>query len=504
MSQSWICGFGNECRLEDNNEATVNMAWSLAFNGYLPLLLGALPAAKGAVWRPQARLLLVLHEKVLAELSGDGTPQPAPRDPSPQQESASRLYVADFALSVDVPEPPPATSGGRQAAADAQPSLEGATRKRYLCIVKFKALCKLTTAAGAPVDLLTAYANVLDRNHASAQHVIAQVYTYLQVTGCCYGIISCYLGTWLAFCPPDNRGALFISHVFLSSTCCDLAATPRVPSAMGAVVWVQYVALEQRDAVPPAAPRPQGEPPGGEGSGGGGGGGGGGGRHVEDEGDDVSRQGDTTQESAGCGSQGPGTASEASKQHKHQGQHGEEPPAGSLVDQPHGMLVLHSKLCVGSAGLVVLGAYGGEPAVVKLLGPDDEGLTAYSRESSAYDAVQGLQGTVVPKLLAAGHANHGVYYIAVSRLPGQPLSEVAQPFPPGVVKAAEDALRQLHAACPGFLHGDIRLENMILLPPGSPGGDCAKCMVIDFGRARLGRAQEQDMEVRQLRRLLGK
>ncbi|PNH06128.1 hypothetical protein TSOC_007541 [Tetrabaena socialis] len=45
---------------------------------------------------------------------------------------------------------------------------------------------------------------------------------------------------------------------------------------------------------------------------------------------------------------------------------------------------------------------------------------------------------------------------------------------------------------------------MILLPPGSPGGDCAKCMVIDFGRARLGRAQEQDMEVRQLRRLLGK
>ncbi|PNH06126.1 hypothetical protein TSOC_007545 [Tetrabaena socialis] len=469
MSQSWICGF-RTCRLVDNNEATVNGAWFKAVDGYLELLLGALPAAKGA-------------------------------DASPQQESASRSYAADFALSVDVPEPPPATLGGGQAAADAQPSLEGATRKRYLCIVKFKALCKLTTAAGAPVDLLAAYANVRDGNHASAQHVIAQVYTYLQVTGCCYGIISCYLGTWLAFCPPDNRGALFISHVFLSSTCCDLAATPRVPSAMGAVVWVQYVALEQRDAVPPAALRLQGEPPGGEGSGGGGGGGG---RHVDDEGDNFLRQDDTAHESTGCGSQGPGTASQASKRHKHQGQHGEEPPAGSLADQPHGMLVLHSKLCVGSAGLVVLGAYGGEPAVVKLLGPDDEGLTAYSRESSAYDAVQGLQGTVVPKLLAAGHANHGVYYIAVSRLPGQPLSEVAQPFPPGVVKAAEDALRQLHAACPGFLHGDIRLENMILLPPGSGGGDCAKCMAIDFGRARLGRAQEQDMEVRQLRRLLGK
>ncbi|PNH04106.1 hypothetical protein TSOC_009783 [Tetrabaena socialis] len=427
-------------------------------------------------------------------------------DASPQQGSASGSYMADCALSIDVPELPLATSGGGQAAADARPSLKGATRERYLCIVEFKALCKLTTAAGAPVDLFAAYTNEGDGNHVSAQHVIAQVYTYLQVSGCCYGIISCYLGTWLVYCPPGDRDALYISHVFLSSTCCDPAATPRVPSAMGAVVWVQYVALKQPELLP-AAPRLQGEPPGGEGSGGSGGNGGsggGGGRHVEDEGDDISRPDDTAQESTGCGSQGPGTASKASKRHWRQGQHGEEPPAGSLADQPHGMLVLHSKLCVGSAGLVVLGAYGGEPAVVKLLGPDDEGLKAYGRESSAYDAVQGLQGTVVPKLLAAGHANHGVYYIAVSRLPGQPLSEVARPFPPGVVKAAEDALRQLHAACPGFLHGDIRLQNMILLPPGSPGGDCAKCMVIDFGQARLGRAEEQDVEVRQLRTLLGK
>ncbi|PNH01453.1 hypothetical protein TSOC_012662 [Tetrabaena socialis] len=424
------------------------------------------------------------------------------QDVSPQQESASRSYVADYVLSIDVPELPLATSGGGQAAADAQPSLKGPTRVRYLCVTEFKALCKLTKE-GAPVDLLAAYTEESDGNHASAQHVIAQVYTYLQVSGCCYGIISCYLGTWLVYCPPGDRDALYISHVFLSSTCCDPAATPRVPSAMGAVVWVQYMALKQPELLP-AAPRLQGEPPGGEGSRGCGGGGGDGGRHVDDEGDDVSQPDDTAQESTGCGSQGPGTASEASKRHRQQGQHGEEPPAGSLPDQPHGMLVLNRKLCVGSAGLVVLGAYGGEPAVVKLLGPDDEGLMAYGRESSAYDAVQGLQGTVVPKLLAAGHANYGVYYIAVSRLPGQPLSEVARPFPPGVVKAAEDALRQLHAACPGFLHGDIRLQNMILLPPGSPDGDCAKCMVIDFGRARLGRAEEQDMEVRQLQTLLGK
>lgn len=72
-----------------------------------------------------------------------------------------------------------------------------------------------------------------------------------------------------------------------------------------------------------------------------------------------------------------------------------------------------------------------------------------------------LQGSVVPRL-AAGHVGAGVYAIATTRIDGTPLSALAF-IPEQVTRAAERALACIHAEITTFCHGDIRLENMLVV-----------------------------------------
>lgn len=53
----------------------------------------------------------------------------------------------------------------------------------------------------------------------------------------CYGFITCWLGTWLAYCPPHERRTLYVSPPFLNNT-----AGP-APTTRGAVAWLQATAL---------------------------------------------------------------------------------------------------------------------------------------------------------------------------------------------------------------------------------------------------------------------
>ena len=160
----------------------------------------------------------------------------------------------------------------------------------------------------------------------------------------------------------------------------------------------------------------------------------------------------------------------------------------------------------------MMGKYGGAPAVVKLFGPDCGGLAAYDRELQVYHKLETLQGQVVPCLLGAGHLTAGVRYLAVARVEGPPLSGLPQ-IGPAVAAAAVCALGHLHSSHVGFLHGDIRLQNVMLARgctavgaggAGSADDTDVRCMFIDFGQSQLGGSiAEQHKEVKLLKHLMG-
>ena len=108
------------------------------------------------------------------------------------------------------------------------------------------------------------------------------------------------------------------------------------------------------------------------------------------------------------------------------------------------------------------GRTGGAPAVVKLLGPDDYGLAQYEAELRMYRLLQPLQGQLVPRLLGAGHLDFGVHFLATSTIDGTPLSSLPH-VTDSVASGALRALQRLQAVFPNFLHGDIRLENVLVL-----------------------------------------
>jgi hypothetical protein len=163
---------------------------------------------------------------------------------------------------------------------------------------------------------------------------------------------------------------------------------------------------------------------------------------------------------------------------------------------------LQHKLQEGSAGAVVVGAYGEEPAIVKLLGPDTPGLEAYEREVAAYSMLSPVQGVVVPRLLGAGSLPGGVAFIATSREHGSPLCSLGT-VPPAVAHAALEGLGTLHRQFPGFLHNDIRLANVLLLS-AAVSDVSPKCMFLDFGRSRIDATKaEQLREFGVLKRMLG-
>ncbi|KAG2482534.1 hypothetical protein HYH03_018525 [Edaphochlamys debaryana] len=227
------------------------------------------------------------------------------------------------------------------------------------------------------------------------------------------------------------------------------------------------------------------------------------------------------------------------------------------------LLVFHEgQARQGSEGFVADGTCDGVECVMKLLGPNPSGLAAHARELAAYAALEPLQGRQVPELRAWGDIRWGVRFLALRRLDGaQPLSRLPRPLPPGVAAAALAALEAVQAACPRFVHGDVRLSNFMWVGPegaaaeeaggaeeeealqpqpnpdqdsvsapepdsqqpepgperaaagsgdgggggGAPGSGAARlrCVLLDFGRSRLdGDASQQQREREQLRGLL--
>lgn len=176
---------------------------------------------------------------------------------------------------------------------------------------------------------------------------------------------------------------------------------------------------------------------------------------------------------------------------------------GQDMSKRHASVQLHGELCTGSAGLVTHGLCNGKPAVIKMYGPDDPGLATYRQELHVYKQLAVVQGRLVPELLGYGHLKAGVYFLATQYIQSEPLSAMAN-ITPAIAKAALHALQQLQHARPGFLHGDIRLANVLLVGSAAGGDVDMKCMMIDFGQSKLN-ATRKDMqrELKQLKQVLG-
>lgn len=113
-------------------------------------------------------------------------------------------------------------------------------------------------------------------------------------------------------------------------------------------------------------------------------------------------------------------------------------------------------------------------------------MAAYWRELHAYSHVlRPLQGQVVPRLLSAGHIVAGVCFIAISYIPGQPLSDMGH-ISPTVADAAVRALQHVHTASERFVRadGDIQLHNVMhMAPVTGQVHTSTECMIIDFGQS---------------------
>lgn len=162
-------------------------------------------------------------------------------------------------------------------------------------------------------------------------------------------------------------------------------------------------------------------------------------------------------------------------------------------------LQFERQLCDGCHGLVLAGKLSNRAAVFKLLGPNHEGMTAYYTELAALRYLSAKAVPAAVRLISASHLSAGVHYLATEFVAGTALSAV-HPITPAIADAAVAALRTVHAAHPGFLHGDIRLPNVMLVS----GSDAPpECKIIDFGASSFnGCKAKQDQEMLQLQQLL--
>ncbi|PNH05089.1 hypothetical protein TSOC_008675 [Tetrabaena socialis] len=420
-------------------------------------------------------------------------------------------FRADLMLTVDDEQQQPqqqqrkrpaAGEGGGEGEEEAPDDLR-ASKRRCVFVGEVKTVQRLMEQVDKPMDLRGAWSDASHRQqHAQARAVISQLYTYMQVWRICYGFISCWYGTWMAYCPPAaaQRGILYLSDAFLAST--QHPAPDGTPAAtmLGAVAWGQYLALSSANRLADVLPPSMGAAAAGGAAGGSDGG-------QDAHGDDSQGPRDAGA-LPGSGDEYPSPrssvdrASSGSYGERHRQQHGAPGKESTSAAAPlSASLQLSGQLSTGSEGAVLHGVCRGMAAVVKLLGPDNRGLAAYGREVQAYRALEPLQGKAVPVLLAAGHLAAGVHFLATGLVQGTPLSSLV-PVPDAVARAAMRALERVHGTSPGFLHGDIRLQN-ILLAAGADE-DTPTCVVLDFGRSRLGgNTQQQEFERAQLRALPG-
>jgi hypothetical protein len=112
-------------------------------------------------------------------------------------------------------------------------------KRRCICVGEVKRPGALLSSTKDLPDLVAAYHQQHSDQHQQAVvAAIKQIYTYLQLWRMCYGYISCWFGTWLVYCPPRDRGTLYVSQAYSASS-----AGPAV-TVMGALAWLQDKALQ--------------------------------------------------------------------------------------------------------------------------------------------------------------------------------------------------------------------------------------------------------------------
>ena len=87
---------------------------------------------------------------------------------------------------------------------------------------------------------------------------------------------------------------------------------------------------------------------------------------------------------------------------------------------------------------------------------------AFDNEKAAYGALEALQGSVLPRLIATGILAHLSVPVVVTSVNGQPLQTQlteAGRVPIGLRNPIETALRKLHRA--KVAHGNVRMSNLL-------------------------------------------
>jgi hypothetical protein len=122
--------------------------------------------------------------------------------------------------------------GQQQQMQPAQPD-EPLAKRRCVCVGEVKKPSALLCRLDDLPDLVAEY----EEGDQNAVAVISQIFTYMQLWHMCYGFITCWLSTWLVYCPPKQRGTLYVSRAYSASS-----ARPSA-TVMGALAWLQDKAL---------------------------------------------------------------------------------------------------------------------------------------------------------------------------------------------------------------------------------------------------------------------
>eukprot|EP00197_Chlamydomonas_leiostraca_P006430 CAMPEP_0202868670 /NCGR_PEP_ID=MMETSP1391-20130828/11007_1 /ASSEMBLY_ACC=CAM_ASM_000867 /TAXON_ID=1034604 /ORGANISM="Chlamydomonas leiostraca, Strain SAG 11-49" /LENGTH=595 /DNA_ID=CAMNT_0049548865 /DNA_START=6 /DNA_END=1793 /DNA_ORIENTATION=+ len=133
----------------------------------------------------------------------------------------------------------------------------------------------------------------------------------------------------------------------------------------------------------------------------------------------------------------------------------------------------------GMTGDVVGGSVRGVRVAVKKA-DDPHLIAALQSEAEFLEQLGDLQPPVTPKLLRHDWTTCGnAYWLATELLEGHTLDLVAHPEDAALLPAASEGLARIHSA--GVLHGDIRPENLLVVP-GGPGAQ-PRVVWLDFGLA---------------------
>ena len=160
-------------------------------------------------------------------------------------------------------------------------------------------------------------------------------------------------------------------------------------------------------------------------------------------------------------------------------------------------LQLGRRLGAGATGRVHVGTWAGTTAAIKRMPCIGwEPAAGFLWEAKVYiERLQPLQGACVPQLLGYGYISDTCeFFMALSVVRGTPLHVLRRPLPLEVRTAAAESLRQVHAQ--GVLHGDVRLDHMVLLAPEAAAGSeqqqqqqqqqqAMRVVILDFDHARI-------------------